>query len=33
VSRKTAIDRRVVGFGGPQSSLRYKASQEERLSR
>lgn len=33
VSRKTAIDRRVVGFGGPQSSLRYKASQEERLTR
>jgi hypothetical protein len=33
ISRKTAIDRRVVGFGGPQSSLRYKASQEERLAR
>ena len=25
-SRRTAIDRRVVGFGGPQSSVRYKAS-------
>ena len=33
ISRKTAIDRRVVGFGGPQSSLRYQASQEERLAR
>jgi hypothetical protein len=30
VSRRTAIDRRVVGFGGPQSSVRYKASLEER---
>jgi len=30
-SRRTAVDRRVVGFGGPQSSLRYKASLEERL--
>ncbi len=29
VSRHTAIDRRVVGFGGPQSSVRYKASLEE----
>ena len=29
VGRTTAIDRRVVGFGGPQSSLRYKASLEE----
>jgi hypothetical protein len=29
VSRRTAIDRRVVGFGGPQSSVRYKASLEE----
>jgi hypothetical protein len=29
--RRTAIDRRVVGFGGPQSSVRYKASLEERL--
>ena len=25
-SRRTAIDRRVVGFCGPQSSVRYKAS-------
>lgn len=33
ISRTTAIDRRVVGFGGPQSSLRYKASHEERLAR
>lgn len=31
VSRRTAIDRRVVGFGGPQSSVRYKASLEERV--
>jgi len=31
VSRKTGIDRRVVGFGGPQSSVRYKASLEETL--
>jgi len=30
-SRRTAIDRRVVGFGGPQSSVRYKASLEERI--
>jgi hypothetical protein len=30
VSRRTAIDRRVVGFGGPQSSVRYKASLDER---
>ncbi len=29
VSRHTAIDRRVVGFGGPQSSVRYKASLTE----
>jgi hypothetical protein len=29
VGRQTAIDRRVVGFGGPQSSVRYKASLEE----
>ncbi|MFN9369891.1 MAG: hypothetical protein ACK6CT_14190 [Planctomycetia bacterium] len=33
ISRSTAIDRRIVGFGGPQSSVRYKASQEERLTR
>ncbi len=31
VSRRTAIDRRVVGFSGPQSSVRYKASLEETL--
>ena len=30
VGRRTSIDRRVVGFGGPQSSVRYKASLEER---
>jgi len=30
VGRQTSIDRRVVGFGGPQSSVRYKASLEER---
>jgi hypothetical protein len=29
VSRRTAIDRRIVGFGGPQSSVRYKAGLEE----
>ena len=33
VGRATAIDRRVVGFGGPQSSVRYKASLEERAIR
>ena len=33
VGRTTAIDRRVVGFGGPQSSVRYKASLEERAIR
>jgi len=32
VSRRTGIDRRVVGFGGPQSSIRYRASLEERLA-
>jgi hypothetical protein len=32
VSRRTAIDRRVVGFGGPQSSVRYKASLAETLT-
>ena len=31
VSRKTGIDRRVVGFGGPQSSVRYKSTLEERV--
>ncbi|MFM7242661.1 MAG: hypothetical protein ACKO40_00610 [Planctomycetaceae bacterium] len=30
LDRRTSIDRRVVGFGGPQSSVRYKASLEER---
>ena len=29
--RSTAVDRRVVGFSGPESSVRYKASLEERL--
>ncbi len=29
ISRRTGIDRRVVGFGGPQSSVRYKSSLEE----
>ncbi len=29
LSRRTGIDRRVVGFGGPESSVRYKASLEE----
>ena len=33
VDRATAIDRRVVGFGGPQSSVRYKASLEEKAVR
>jgi len=31
ISRSTSVDRRVVGFEGPQSSVRYKASLEERL--
>jgi hypothetical protein len=31
VSRKTGVDRRVVGFSGPQSSVRYKSSLEERV--
>jgi hypothetical protein len=30
-SRSTATDRRVVGFEGPQSSIRYKASLEEHV--
>lgn len=30
LSRNTSIDRRVVGFGGPQSSVRYKASLDEK---
>jgi len=29
LGRTTSIDRRVVGFGGPQSSVRYKASLDE----
>lgn len=29
LSRRTGIDRRVVGFGGPESSIHYKASLEE----
>jgi len=29
--RTTGIDRRVVGFEGPESSVRYKSSLEERL--
>jgi hypothetical protein len=32
LSRSTTVDRRVVGFEGPESSVRYKASLEERLS-
>jgi len=32
VGRTTAIDRRVVGFGGPQSSVRYKASLDESVA-
>lgn len=31
VRRETGIDRRVVGFEGPESSVRYKSSLEERL--
>jgi len=31
IRRTTGIDRRVVGFSGPESSLRYKSSLEERL--
>ncbi len=30
IHRTTGIDRRVVGFGGPDSSLHYKASLEEK---
>jgi len=29
--RTTSIDRRIVGFEGPESSVRYKSSLEERL--
>lgn len=32
ISRSTAVDRRVVGFEGPESSVRYKASLEERIA-
>lgn len=31
--RATEMDRRVIGFSGPQSSLRYRAEMEERLLR
>jgi len=31
--RITEMDRRVIGFSGPQSSLRYRAEMEERLLR
>ena len=31
VRRSTGIDRRVVGFSGQESSVRYKASLEERI--
>jgi hypothetical protein len=31
VSRKTSVDRRVVGFSGSQSSVRYKSSLERPL--
>ena len=31
--RVTEMDRRVIGFSGPQSSLRYRAEMEERLLR
>ncbi|MFM8892307.1 MAG: hypothetical protein ACKOTB_11925 [Planctomycetia bacterium] len=31
LSRSSGIDRRVVGFEGPESSVRYKSSLEERL--
>ena len=30
-SRSTSTDRRVIGFEGPQSSIRYKASLEEHV--
>jgi hypothetical protein len=29
--KNTGIDRRVVGFEGPESSVRYKANLDERL--
>lgn len=31
IRRTTGIDRRVIGFSGPESSVRYKANLEERL--
>ena len=31
LSRSASVDRRVVGFHGPQSSVHYKASREEKL--
>lgn len=31
IRRATGVDRRVVGFSGPESSVRYKAGLEERL--
>jgi hypothetical protein len=31
IRRTTGIDRRVIGFSGPESSVRYKASLEEKL--
>jgi hypothetical protein len=31
IRRQTSVDRRVVGFHGPTSSVRYKASLEEEL--
>lgn len=33
LSRVTEMDRKVIGFSGPQSSLRYRAEMEERLLR
>ena len=33
LSRSSGIDRRVVGFEGPESSVRYKSTLEERLVR
>ena len=31
IERSVGVDRRVVGFHGPASSIRYKASREEQL--
>ncbi|MBT7728344.1 MAG: hypothetical protein HN703_05625 [Planctomycetaceae bacterium] len=31
ISRSVSVDRRVIGFHGPASSIRYKASREEEL--